>query len=157
MTLSPTCHRPVLNPKGCQGVGAPAETQVGNENTSTPKGWQSAGHVPPVLKSASLEFPPAFLRSETPTQSHLPSANPFPSIRISLQVFTKPNGGVRTPTVSGGVVLAQEDQVVTRTVMRAMCLSRAEKGPARSEFRGESAVIRHHAQWISWKQLGRGR
>jgi len=42
------------------------------------------------------------------------------------------------------VVLAQEDQVVTRTVMRAMGLRGAEGGPARSEFRGESAVIRRH-------------
>jgi hypothetical protein len=73
----------------------------------------------------------------------------YPSIRISLQIFTKPNGGVGAPAVSGGVVLAQENQVVTRTMMRAMGLSGAEGGPARSEFRSESAVICHHAQWIS--------
>jgi hypothetical protein len=42
-------------------------------------------------------------------------------------------------------MLAQKNQVVTRTVLRSMGLSGAERGPARSELGGESAVIRRHA------------
>ena len=86
------------------------------------------------------------LNFELPTLS-------FPE--ILGQILGKPNRRVGAPAVSRRVVLAQENQVVTRTVMRAMGLSRAKGGPARSEFRGESDVIRRHGiiQFLDWHNL----